>query len=110
MSQTRLLRELDAEMSEAFLDVGAADDANYQHGVGPIVSCTVRVDRAAEIFGDDEVPIAGRQVTITFELAEVAPAVGGIVTLDPNGEPERFRLGERLAYDESLSTWIVTDV
>ncbi len=103
MSQRAFLRSLDDQIMGAMLGAGMADSAVYEGGSGA-VSCSVYVDRAAQVFGDDEAEVTGVQTLVTFRLAEVgALEVGARVTVDG----ETFELVKMIREDESLSTWVV---
>jgi hypothetical protein len=103
MSQRAFLRSIDDQIMGAMLGAGMADSAVYEGGAGA-VSCSAYVDRAAQVFGDDEAEVAGVQTLVTFCLAEVGTLeVGARVTVDG----EAFELVKMIREDESLSTWVV---
>lgn len=101
MSQQATLRALDAEIMAAMKGVGIADAATY--GSTP---CDVYVDRNAEFLGDGPAQIAGVRTVITFQLGQVSPARGGVVTIGT----ESFELAELASQDESISAWVVQRV
>lgn len=104
MSQTTTLRALDAAIAGAMLGAGLADDALYTPpGGGAGIPCTVLVDRALQVYGDQG-EVVGHRIAITLFLATVpSPARGGTVAIGA----EVFRLDEPEARDESMSQWVV---
>lgn len=106
MSQRDFLQAFDTAAFAAFADAGLADAASY---VAPgadgsaAVACQVLVDRDVRDFADDLAPVSTGYTRITFQLAEVQPERGGVVTVDGEG----FTLERRISQDESASRWVV---
>lgn len=108
MNQRAALRDMDAVIVGAFMDVGMADAATYvAPGGGAPLPCSVLVDRAAQFFGENGA-VAGTRVAITLFLSEVAtPEQDGTLTLTATSEA--FKLDEIDAQDESMSRWVVVN-
>ena len=106
MSQTATLRQMDADLMLAMLDVGLADTAVHKPGgVGAGTACTVLVDRATQFY-DDASGVAGRRLVVSLFQAEIpAPARLDTVTVGA----EVFTLDRQVARDESMWQWVVID-
>ena len=105
MSQKEFLAEFDRAALRAFVDAGIADaDAVYTPGDGgPVVPCSVMVDRGTQAYGDDPMPVAAYQVVISLFRAQVVGDREGIVEVDG----ERYRLTDKLSDDGSRVRWAV---
>lgn len=106
MSQTATLRQMDADILAALLDVGVADDALHKAaGIGAGTACQVLVDRAAQFY-DDNSGVAGLRMTVTLFQSQIpAPARLDTITIGA----EVFTLDRQVARDESKWTWVVID-
>lgn len=105
MSQRDMLQEFDAGMALSFLDAGLADSATYtEPGGDPVPDITVLVDRQSEMFGDDEMPVAGSRTIIAIQLSDIPdPKVNAQLAIGS----ENFVLVKRVFLDESMSAWTV---
>lgn len=113
MSQRAFLQAFDVAAFGAFAAAGIADAAEYlAPDAAPDalpVPCTVLVDRNVEDFGEDIGPVSAFRTRITFQVLEVTPDEGGIVSLlDGAGlVAESFTLAQRTRHDEGISAWWV---
>lgn len=105
MSQTSMLREIDADIFAGFLADGMADSATYTApGGSASASITVLVDRGAASTGFDSQVIAP-QIRITVLRADVdAPIHGGLFTLSTG---ELFKIDSPTDPGESWTECIV---
>jgi hypothetical protein len=113
MSQRAFLQAFEAAAFGAFAAAGIADAAEYlAPDAAPDavpVPCTVLVDRNVEDFGDEVAPVSAFRTRITFQVIEVAPEEGGMVSLldDAGLVAESFTLAQRTRHDEGISAWWV---
>lgn len=105
MSQTTVLRALDADLHAAFASAGMADTGTYTApGGGAAVSVRgyvddARIDAVGE-FGET----FARRTELTLLRADVnAPAAGGVVVLDGT----TYTLQECIEHDDSATRWVV---
>lgn len=113
MNQRAFLQAFDAAAFGAFAAAGIADAAEYlAPAAAPDavpVPCTVLVDRDVADYGDEVAPVSVFRTRITFQLIEVVPDEGGVVSLlDGAGlVAESFALAQRTRHDEGISAWWV---
>lgn len=105
MSQKDFLRQFDHAAIGSFMAAGMADSAKYTPKAGgAAVICDVMVDRAVQQWGDDPMPVAAGDITVTFQRAQLVPEKGGTVVVDG----DTYRLTDKLFDDGSLIRWAVT--
>ncbi|MGV8959206.1 MAG: head-tail joining protein [Stenotrophomonas sp.] len=104
MSQKAFLRQFDASAIQAFAATGMADAAAYTPKAGgAAIDCNVMVDRAVQQWGDDPMPLAAGDITVTFQRAQVVPEKGGMLVVDG----DTYRLADKLFDDGSLIRYAV---
>lgn len=104
MSQKEFLRQFDQAAIGGFMAAGMADSGLYTPKAGGVgVACDVMVDRAVQQWGDDPMPLAAGDVTVSFQRAQVVPEKGGSVVVDG----DTYRLTDKLFDDGSLIRWAV---
>ena len=105
MSQAGFLRDLDAQLMDAFHGAGLADDATYTPPeAGTPVARRVYVDRASAVLELHGVEVAGNRIMVGILRAEIdRPDIGGTLAIGS----ESFVLEARIHHDESLSRWVV---
>ena len=103
MSQKAFLAAFDASAHAALASSGLADTGQYTPpGGGTAVAVRVLVDRTTQQIGDFGTVNAG-QVTVSYLLADVAPAVGGRLAVDG----DTYRNEREIDNDGALSRWEV---
>lgn len=112
MSQADFLRRFDRMAFGHFHRAGPADRGEYlapdaTPEAAP-VPVDVYVDKQLRDLDDSEqfVPVAGEFTVISFQLDQVQPRKGGVVTI---GGVAR-KLQKEIERDESMSIWVVTNV
>lgn len=112
MSQADFLRRFDRMAFGHFHRAGPADRGEYlppdaTPGATP-VPVDVYVDKQLRDLDDSEqfVPVAGEFTVISFQLDQVQPKKGGVVTI---GGLAR-KLQKEVERDESMSVWVVSNV
>lgn len=111
MSQRIALRELDAELHQAMLDVGLAELGGYlQPNAIPGTArtpCRVRVDRGTQVLGEFGQVIARRdEIAFLIEDIDPAPTARGTVLVDG----VTYMLTDKVSEDESETRWVVRRV
>lgn len=103
MSQLAFLRELDADMAAAFVDVGMGDIGTYTPPDGsPIPDCTFLIDSDLASIGQVG-SVSDKVRVITLFKGQVGtPVVKGRVTVGA----DVYILSERAIDDESRSVWM----
>lgn len=105
MSQKDFLRQFDQSAIGSFMAAGMADSATYTPKTGGVVvPCDVMVDRGVQQWGDDPMPVAAGDVTVSFQRTQVVPEKGGAIVVDG----DTYRLTDKLFDDGSLIRWAVT--
>jgi len=103
VSQKAFLAAFDAMVINSAISAGMGDGAQYTAPGGQPIACRVLVDRGVVSWGDDPMPVAGDNVTVSFLRAEIDPVRGAIVVVDG----DTYKLTDKLRDDGSLSRWQV---
>ncbi len=103
MGQVEFLRDMDADIMDAFVDIGMADSVFFIATATKVATlCDVMIDRDVTIFGDDGAPVNTGQVVVTFQKRQVGNPVAGDRVLKG---VETLELSQLMTEDESQSKW-----
>jgi hypothetical protein len=108
MTQSAMLRAIDADLIAGLVSVGMGDAAIYTPpGTTPTpVDCDVLVDDIVLESTGESARTVGTRREVTFQRAQVTPVRGGVVEIDEVS----WRLESLEQQDASISRWTVIRV